>query len=174
MAGYQEIPRPQSSRFEIDRTFVEVYTCMLQKLLRNIPVDSTKVRTVIDLFCGKGIFTAGSLGTFPNATIHAVDYHQNSLSQILQNEKRIVFHQGWVVEMLQTTNIPPADFVTISYAGRLHGFHEHNIDALTHHVGGFLLTLGDNGGLENMPCFRNRFTMTDANYQQDAYIWLRR
>jgi hypothetical protein len=169
---YREVPRPQMLvPKEMDPLSMEVYAHKLNKFIRNVPIDPSTVHTVSDLFCGRGILTAASLLTFSNATVHAVDYHGDVLSPNLQTNPRVKFHQGWVVDTLQSTTIPITDFTIISYANRLHGFTQNNIDVLAQQTKDYLLMVGDNNNLETAPWFWERFNLIDQNYEEQVTIW---
>ncbi len=168
-----EIPRRQTHFFhEFNGNDFERYGTILKNMLKEIPKPQ-HVSTVLDLYCGNGVLTAGALHVFPESTVHCVDIHNNVLSPTLAGDPRVVFHQGWVSEQLKTPGgLPKAELVIIGNAGRLYGLENEDFDALKRHVNGYLLTLGDNMGMESQEAFRRNFLWFSSNSRFDAAVWL--
>lgn len=112
----------------------------------------------------------GSLLAFPNAIIHAVDYHSVLVNDAKIHE-RVAFHQGLVTDVLASGDLPHADIVLVSFASRHHGFTADNIVLLSSHTRQFLLTTGDNAGLEQESWFHNVFHFCKAVDNIGALIW---
>lgn len=167
----KELPRVQYHFKDINALSVEIYTFTIQKLMRDLPFNPTAIRTAIDLYCGNGVFVAGELGYLPKATIHAVDIHENILAPYLQKQKRVKFHQGWVSEILFSDQLPKADFISISFASRHHGLNNMSASKLQKLTAGYLVTVGDNAGLEQEPYFRELFTMVKSIPDYFAAVW---
>lgn len=165
----REIPRPQYDIFGINLSFDgEVSSGFLRRILKEIPIDS--VHTVLDLYCGNGRLTLGSIILYTHAQIHAVDYH-NVLVHDAIHHPRVTFHQGWVTEVLKSDDIPKADIVLMSYASRHHGFTEENISLLASHVKGVLFTVGDNDDIEHERWFQNHFVCKKSIPGHFAAVW---
>lgn len=167
----REMPRPQSSFTNIDKIGVEVHTFMLKRLLDGVDLNPETVKTVTDLYCGNGVLVAGEIGYFPHATIHAIDVYDDILAPYVQKNRRVQFHQGWVSDLLAARTIPQSDFVSISFASRHHGLDALGVQFLKKIVGGYLLTIGDNGGLEEESYFQDAFQRVKSIPRDFATIW---
>ena len=168
--GYKEEPRAQFGFGDVTLNTSCSYQLFLEKRFQQVDLDFERIETVLDLFCGNGILTLGSLLAFPNAEIHAVDYH-SVLVDDARTHERVTFHQGWVTEILASDAVPTADIVIVSFASRHHGFTEENIALLSSHTRQFLLTTGDNAGLEQKPWFRGVFNFHKMVDEIGAIIW---
>jgi predicted rRNA methylase YqxC with S4 and FtsJ domains len=171
MSYTEELPKkaPDRFRFEADQIELFGWHWYLEEILEGVP--PIKVETALDLYTGTGIFAAGMLYLYRACTVHAVDFHANVLSDCLQNDPRVIFHQGLVSEMLLSGQLPPADLVGISYANRLHGLNEVSIEALKHLTRGYLVTQGDNYGLEREPYFQRAFKLEHYCRNRLACVW---
>jgi trans-aconitate methyltransferase len=135
-----------------------------------VNLDFERVKVILDLYCGNGILTLGSLLAFPNAIIHALDYHP-VLVEDAKTHARVTFHQGLVTDVLASDALPHADIVLVSFASRHHGFTADNIALLSSHTKQFLLTTGDNAGLEQEFWFRDVFNFHNVVDDMGAVIW---
>ena len=166
----KEEPRAQFAFGDVTLSTSYSYQFFLEKRFQQVDLNFERVETVLDLFCGNGILTLGSVLAFPNAEIHAVDYHA-VLVPDAQTHERITFHQGWVTDVLESGALPSADIVIVSFASRQHGFTEENIAILASHTRQFLLTTGDNAGLEQESWFHDVFHFSRAVDDIGAVIW---
>jgi hypothetical protein len=166
----QELPRPQTSFRDLDLSKGETYAMFLQKRLpEGMPLNA--VKTVTDLYCGNGILTIGSIALFSKATINAVDYHRVLVPDAIAHP-RVKFYQGWVSDVLATGKLAKTDVMIMSFASRHHGFTAENIHLLSDNLQGVLLTLGDNGGIEAEPWFRERFKVFSSDSMDDSAVWV--
>ena len=154
-----DLPRPQPAYFLELMGGDNPVEFLLNKTIEAAGINKDDVKTAVDLGPGRGVGIDALLKIFPNATVHAVDYH-DTLPANLRESPRVEFHQGLFVDVLKEKTVPSADFVFLSYASRHHGFKEENIELLAILVGkGYLLTVGDNDGLEAKKWFKERFRM---------------
>ena len=171
MSELQNLPRRQDDFLNISqRDIDDNYAIMLLRLFEGIPISPEKVKTAIDLYCGNGVMAAAALGYFPNATVHTVDVHDGILAPYLQQQQRIQFHQGLAGDILLSDLLPPAEFVSISEATSRYGLTELHKDPLKKLVRGHLLTIGDNGDLENSKWFRDAFKPIKGTFYETIWI----
>lgn len=166
------LPVPQHSYTEGDIAndlLLESWVEWLKSLCRLGNLDPQRIHSVADLYCGNGHLSAASLKAFPNAQIHAVDFHDILIPSIKLNP-RCTFHRGITAEIIETGEVPPSDLVIISDANTVHGFHRNNIHLLNQITRGLLLTNGDNYGLEQQPWFRDNFRLV-AGGDLGELIW---
>lgn len=166
------LPVPQHSYTEGDIAndfLLDSWVKWLKSLCRLGDLDPQQVQLVADLYCGNGHLTAASLKAFPNAQIHALDFHDILIPSI-KRSPRCTFHQGITTETIKTGSIPPSDLVIISDANTVHGFDRNNIHLLKQITRGLLLTQGDNYGLEEQLWFRDNFR-TVASGDLGELIW---
>ena len=166
-----EIPRPQRGFKDMTLQMATgVYDIVLQRTLNGIDLPFEHVASVFDLYCGNGTLTLGSILAFPNAQIHAMDYHKVLVADGLRHP-RVTFHQGWVTETLADKKLKPADIVIMSFASRHHGFTKENIGLLSSHTMGYLLTIGDNDAIENEPWFNDKFQVRATETVYGSTVW---
>ncbi len=166
----RESPRPQHSFGDVGLKQADAYEFFLHRSFEQVGLQFDTVKTVLDLYCGNGTLTLGSILCFPNAQIHAIDIHKVLVPDAV-NHPRVTFHKGWLPETLSKKSIPCADIVLMSYAGRLHGFNELNISLLSSHVGKYLFTVGDNYDIEGEPWFRGKFDCLMTDRDHFSAIW---
>lgn len=152
----RETPPPQWYLPDLSLSNAEYFSDFLHHSFYNVPLEFANVKTVLDLCCGQGPYTLGSLLAFPQAQIHAIDVH-NILVPDAISHPRVTFHQGFVTDILETDSVPKADIVLMIHTSSHHGFDGDNISALSSHVDKFLLTCMDNALIEGKPWFRNIF-----------------
>ena len=150
----REFPKPQRRFTDIEMSRASDYARALNRRLPDIEIEG--VQTVLDLYCGNGMLTLGSIALFKHAIIHAVDVHDVLVPDAISHP-RVVFHKGWVTDMLESGALPVSDIVLMSFANSYHGFTAENISLLSAHVGGVLLTIGDNANIEKQPWFLDSF-----------------
>ena len=80
----QETPRAQTHLKDLTLAGAKGYEHEIKVILKGLKLDFNRVRTVLDLYAGNGPFTLGAVRAFPNAQVHAVDYH-NVLAPECQN-----------------------------------------------------------------------------------------
>lgn len=166
----KEVPRGQFIFGDVTLDTSYSYQLFLKKRFERVSLNFANVGTVLDLFCGNGILTLGSVLAFPYAEVHAVDYHP-VLVKDAQTHERVIFHQGFVTDVLASGTLPCSDIVIVSFASRHHGFTGENIALLSSHTSQFLLTTGDNAGLEQKPWFLNVFNFHKTVDDMGAVIW---
>jgi 16S rRNA G1207 methylase RsmC len=165
-----ELPRPQVCFEGQTAEMADSVSFHLNKVLKE-HIKPENVHSVLELGCGNGAITAGSLSTFPNADIYAVDYYDVLDRYLLQNP-RIKFTRGLFTDVLQQRNFEPVDIIMLIFLGRHHGFNEENIHLLGESVksGGLIFTEGDNGMIENLSKFQQYFQLTKW-IDIDLCIW---
>lgn len=166
----KEEPRAQFAFGDVTLDTAYSYQLFLKKRFEQVSLNFDNVKTVLDLFCGNGILTLGSVLAFPYAEVHAVDYHPVLVDDARTHE-RVIFHQGLVTDVLSSGTLPCSDIVIVSFASRHHGFTDKNIALLSSHTRQFLFTTGDNAGLEQESWFRNVFHFCKAVDNIGALIW---
>jgi hypothetical protein len=166
---HSEIPPRQGSHHEFQSRDYGRFAFALERILGSHKPDS--VETAIDLYCGTGSMTAGAVTLF-NCEVHAVDYHPDTLVPSLRVDRRVIFHRGWVSEELMSGNLPEADLITISFASRHYGLEAVHFGSLRRLARGVLVTIGDNGGMEAHPAFRQNFRVIRNDHDHDAQVWV--
>jgi hypothetical protein len=166
----REIPWPQWQLFDSSLQHADAYELFLRRTFEPLHLQFDQVNSVIDLYCGNGTLTLGSILLFPNAQIHAIDYHRVLVSDAIDHP-RVEFHQGWVTDVLADKSVPRADIVLMIFASRHHGFNKTNISLLSSHVGKYLCTAGDNANIEGEPWFRDTFDWLHTNHGLFSDVW---
>ena len=171
----REAPRAQTAFADATLQNSSAFQHYLERIFASVDLDVGDIKTVLDLYCGNGLLTLGSVLAFPHAEVHAVDYHSVLVADA-RTHKRVIFHQGFVTDLLALGELPDSDIVIISDASRHHGFTAKSISLLL-----FLLkTVIITGSVKKLLCvgqkkrdtFRSKTVMAAGitdNY--DIRVW---
>ena len=167
----REAPRAQTAFADATLQNSSAFQHYLERIFASVDLDVGDIKTVLDLYCGNGLLTLGSVLAFPHAEVHAVDYHSVLVADA-RTHKRVIFHQGFVTDLLALGELPDYDIVIISDASRHHGFTAKSISLLLSHTQQFLYTTGDNDSLEQEQWFRDVFDLYMTVDNIGSTIWI--
>lgn len=148
----------------------------LQMICEHEGIKSDTIGCVAELGAGRGISTKALLDQFPKATIHTIDYW-DILPPEIKSDPRVVFHQGFLTDVLASLPELHPDLTILRFIGFRHGFNAENINCLRQFVGaGILVVQGDSDWLEYNSWFRDAFALVPGSFieeyiMEDTYLW---
>ncbi len=180
MSWFHENPNPQTRSIEhIIHTSENGYQPSLLRVFQKYDISPGSIRKALELGCGAGSMTHALLRVCPAIHIlHAVDYGKVLQMEILNQQ--VVFP---IIGLISTViEQPPIiettyDLIVCCAMSSHHGLNNWQLHILAGRLGqtGQLLTLGDNGSLEQDNYFRKTFTTKhNGNNDYDAVLWTKK
>lgn len=180
MRWFNEKPSPQArSKKQVLDTSENGYQLSLQRVFHKYRLSPNSIRTVLEPGCGAGSMTHALVNVCGSIqTIHAIDY--GAVLQIeLFDPQVVVPIIGLISTVIEQPPISETlyDLIVCCAMSSYHDLKNWQLHLLAErlHPTGHLLTLGENGNLEQDDYFRKTFTTRlNGNYADDAVLWTKK